>query len=650
MPPARLRSLLTASHRDPVLMRAQLGAMQKTVPLLFLLLGANVLALAFTHHGIAPRLLTLQAPCLLLPLCAQRAVAWMRYDVAAMSAEAMRRRLRTSVALVASLGVVFTAWSLALAPYGDAYARTHVAFFMSITVIGCVFCLMHLRAAALSLTVTVTVPFMAVFLMSGNLVLIAIAVNFGMVSVIMTVLMFRHFGEFSALVRSRRELAELSQENGRIAHSDSLTGLANRRSFFRDLQPLIDAADAEGRDFALGMIDLDGFKPVNDVYGHGAGDLVLAEVGRRLVEVLGPDAKLARLGGDEFAFVLPGSHGPDAMLRAGRDICDALETPIGLPTGVAQIGASIGFAVYPGMARNLAQLVERADYALYFAKGNRRGRTAIFTSEHEQAIRARSTVDQELRRADLAAELSLMFQPIVDVANRRVVAFEALARWHSPQLGAVPPSVFIVAAERIGLIGAITEILLGKALDAMRGWPDDVGLSFNLSAHDIASPPAVARLASIIETCGVAPERIALEITETALMHDFDAARDALLALKAIGAEISLDDFGTGYSSLGYVQRLPIDKIKVDRSFMADLLVDRTSRDIVKTVVDLCRNLNLSCIVEGVESAEHLLILRALGCRDMQGYHFSHPVPAEAVPLLIDAYASRAADDGLRVA
>ena len=485
----------------------------------------------------------------------------MRYDIAAMPVAAMRRQLRFSAALVATLGTVFTAWSLALAPYGDAYARTHVAFFMSITVIGCVFCLVHLRAAALALTVIVTVPFTAVFLMSGNLVLIAIALNFGMVSVIMTVLMFRHFGEFRALIRSRCELAALSQENSRIAHSDSLTGLANRRSFFRDLQPLIDAADAEGREFALGMIDLDGFKPINDVYGHGAGDVVLAEVGRRLLDVLGPGAGLARLGGDEFAFVLPGSHGPDAMLRAGRDICDALETPIGLPTGVAQIGASIGFAVYPGMARDLAQLVERADYALYFAKGNRRGHAAIFTSDHERAIRARSTVEQELRRADLAAELSLMFQPIVDVANHRVVAFEALARWDSPQIGAVPPATFIVAAERIGLIGAITEILLGKAIEAMRGWPEHVGLSFNLSAHDIASPPAVARLASIIEDCGVAPERIALEITETALMHDFDAARDALLALKATGAEISLDDFGTGYSSLGYVQRLPIDKI-----------------------------------------------------------------------------------------
>ena len=630
--------MLTGWNSDPVLVRAQLCAVQKHIPLLFLLLGTNVLALSFTHYGISPRFLTLSAPCVLLPICIQRAVAWMRYDVVAMSDREMRHRLHRSVALVAALGCLFTGWSLALAPYGDTAARMHVAFFMSITVIGCVFCLMHLRAAALALTVIVTVPFMIVFLQTGDGVLCAIALNFGMVAIIMTILMFKHFGEFSALVRSRRTLADLSEENCRLAHLDSLTGLANRRSFFRDLASLIDRTRFDGGRFALGMIDLDGFKPVNDVYGHCAGDAVLAEVGRRLVEVLGEGAHLARLGGDEFAFVLSGDIGPEAIAAVGRKVCDALEAPIVLPTGVAQIAASIGYAVYPDMARTREHLVERADYALYYAKEHGSGRAVIFSADHEDAIRARSLIEQELRRADLDAEMRLNFQPIIDVVSGRVVAFEALARWTGPRIGSVAPDVFIVAAERIGLIGTITAVLLGKAIDAMRGWPEDVGLSFNLSAHDIASPAAVARLAAIIEESGVAPDRIALEITETALMHDFEGARDALLALKAIGVEISLDDFGTGYSSLGYVRRLPIDKIKIDRSFTADIVADRASRDIVKTVVDLCRNLGLSCIVEGVETADHLLVLRALGCRTMQGYHFSRPVPGTAVPDVIAAF------------
>ncbi len=628
-------------------MRAQFSALQKHVPLLFLLLGSNVLALAFTHYQVAPDILTLSAPSILLPICVQRAVAWMRYDETTMTDGVIRQHLRRSTVLVVVLGATFTAWSLALAPYGDAYARTHVAFFMSITVIGCIFCLVHIRQAALALTLIVTIPFMITFMTSGNVVLCAVALNFGMVAVIMTIIMFRHFDEFSALIRSRRALADLSEENSSLAHLDSLTGLANRRSFFRDLALLIEAAASNEQRFALGMIDLDGFKPVNDVYGHTAGDLVLAEAGRRLVAILGDGAHLSRLGGDEFAFVLSGDIEPDVIAAVGRRICDALEAPIVLPTGVARIAASIGCAVFPDMAANREQLIERADYALYFAKEHCRGQPVLFTTVHEDAIRARSLVEQELRRADLARDLKLHFQPIVDVSAERVVAFEALARWTSPRLGAVSPDVFIVAAERLGLIGTITAVLLGKAINAMRDWPEEVGLSFNLSAHDIASPVAVSRLASLIQNSGVTPGRIALEITETALMHDFDAAREALLALKAIGVQISLDDFGTGYSSLGYVRRLPIDKIKIDRSFTADVVIDRASRDIVKTIVDLCRNLNLSCIVEGVETADHVLILRSLGCRTMQGYHFGRPAPEAEVSELNHRLAGTEADAAL---
>ena len=464
MSPAVFRSIIGASAPDPVLMRAQFTALQKHVPLLFLLLGTNVLALAFTHYQVAPNVLTLSAPGILLPICVHRAVAWLRYDETTMSDRDIRHHLRRSTALVVVLGVLFTAWSLALAPYGDAYARTHVAFFMSITVIGCIFCLVHIRQAALALTVIVTVPFMITFMTSGNIVLCAVALNFGMVASIMTVLMFRHFDEFSALVRSRGALAELSEENSHLAHLDSLTGLANRRSFFRDLASLIAASSPDDGRFALGMIDLDGFKPVNDVYGHTAGDLVLAEVGRRLVAILGDGAHLSRLGGDEFAFVLLDDIEPDTIAAIGRRLCDALEAPIALPTGVARIAASIGCAVFPDMARDREQLIERADYALYYAKEHCRGQAVLFTTEHEDAIRARSLVEQELRRADLSRDLRLHFQPIVDVGARRVVAFEALARWTSPRLGAVSPDVFIVAAERLGLIGTITAVLLGKAI------------------------------------------------------------------------------------------------------------------------------------------------------------------------------------------
>ncbi len=502
---------------------------------------------------------------------------------------------------------------------------------MSVTVIGCIACLMQLPPSALLLTVTVTLPFLLRFLLSGNVVLMAIALNFGLVAVVMNVLLANAFKEFRDLVTSKASLAALSDENFRNANLDSLTGLANRRSFFRDLQDIIHAAKEQDRCFTLGLVDLDGFKPINDVYGHTAGDLVLKEVGRRLVTVLGATTRIARLGGDEYGFILPGRADENGLRTTGQAISAVLQKPIQLPTGHAQIAASIGFAAFPAMGKTLEHLIERADFALYFAKDHHRGSAVVFTGRHEDAIRARSSIEQELRRAELDTELSLQYQPLYDIGLERVVAFEALARWTHPRLGPVPPSEFILAAERIGLITTITETLLRKACSAMRKWPDDIGLSFNLSVHDIASQAAVRRIGDIIENSGIDPARISLEITETALMRDFDMARSALLALKATGLQISLDDFGTGYSSLGYVHRLPIDKIKIDRSFMADLTTEKASRDIVKTIVDLCRNLNLACIVEGVETAEHVLILRGLGCRAMQGYYFSRPLDEHAI-------------------
>ncbi len=611
---------------DPVLMRAQFMALKRQLPLCYLLLGSNVLALAYTHYLVAPNFMTFCAPGLLLPICVQRTFEWYRFEVDSFTDAQLRWKAKSTVATTGLLGISFTAWALSLAPYGGAFEQVHVAFFMAITVVGCISCLMHLQPSALLLTVTVTIPFMVKFLTTQNVVLGAISVNFALVALILTMLLHHSYMEFKALVQSKKHLVALSDENFRIANLDSLTGLANRRSFFADLKDLIEAARREDRSFALGIVDLDGFKPINDVYGHTAGDVVLKEVGQRLGAVLGPATKLARLGGDEYAFVLPGRTDEDELRATGQAICTVLQQTILLPTGRAQIAASVGFAAFPAAGGSVEHLMERADYALYYAKDHHRGSAVVFTGRHEDAIRARSSIEQELRRADLDAELVLQYQPLYDIGLERVVAFEALARWTHPRLGRVPPAEFILAAERIGLITAVTETLLKKACIAMQGWPDDVGLSFNLSVHDIASQAAIVRIGDIIKESGIDPARISLEITETALMRDFDMARSALLALKATGLQISLDDFGTGYSSLGYVHRLPIDKIKIDRSFMADLTTEKASRDIVKTIVDLCRNLNLVCIVEGVETAEHVLILRGLGCRAMQGFYFSRPL------------------------
>ena len=255
----------------------------------------------------------------------------------------------------------------------------------------------------------------------------------------------------------------------------------------------------------------------------------------------------------------------------------------------------------------------------------------IFSKSHETSIRQASRIEQALRHADMEQELDLAFQPIVDFDTGVPLAFEALARWTSPTLGSVSPGDFVPVAERSGMITRMTPMLLRRALTAAASWPAGIRLSFNLSAQDLASPEQVELLIDVIRKSGIEPSRIDLEITETAVMRDFEQAKRSLTSLNAIGVGLALDDFGTGQSSLSYVHRLPLHKLKIDRSFVVGLEEDGSSRDVVKTILGLCRSLSLHCIVEGVETAEQLLMLRSLGCRAGQGYYFSRPIPEEAL-------------------
>lgn len=632
----RLNFFRSSDHMpsaEPEVMISQISAFSKQVPLLYVIGNANSFALAYTHFDSAPKLLTLVVPIPIFLICLARVVIWYRSRAQSFTAESAHARLRSTVLMAGLMGVTYAIWASSLYPYGDAYEKCHVAFFMATTVIGTMFCLLHLRSAALLFTAVVTIPFLLRFLTTGEPVLTAMAVDFVLIIIVMMFILSRYNNDFIDLVHSQKTLVALSDENFRIANLDSLTGLPNRRSFFADVTTIFDPGTGDGSTFALGLIDLDGFKPVNDVFGHAAGDAVLIEVGRRLRELLGPTAFVARLGGDEFGLLLTLPSGASNVLVQGAEICRDIQRPIALRTGYARVAASIGFALVSDATTTWPQLIERADYALYTAKATQRGTAVLFSEQHEAAIHRKSLLEQELRRADFNVEMSMKFQPLVDVGSHRTIAYEALARWVSPRLGDVPPMEFISAAERIGVITQLTEVLFAKALTAMKTWPADVDLSFNLSVRDLASAESIARLQTILEASGIPARRIAFEITETALINDFDQTRDLLLCLKALGAKISLDDFGTGYSSLSYVHRLPLDKIKIDRGFVQDITTDLTSRDIVKSILDLCRNLKITCVVEGVETAEQVLVLRALGCTTMQGYYYGRPADNDDLPL-----------------
>ena len=626
---AAFRDFFSVRTDNPELVRAQIKALAKQLPLLLFICLVNALAVAWTHYGVAPNLLTIGFPLLLAIGYPALAWTWVKTSYRPPSHADACRLLKAATIQAPIATAVTLAWAWVLFQYGDAYAQGHVVFTVGITITCCIFCQMHLRPAALSVTGVTAVAFVVFFFETHRLVFQAVAVSMllGLAAMAYIVLIF--YRDFADMIAFQKELGASHLENSRLANLDSLTDLPNRRQFFSTLRKLLRRGDL--RRFVVGVVDLDGFKSVNDLYGHTAGDRVLVEAGRRMRDLGGDAISFSRLGGDEFGVIIDESLNDAEILALGVRICALLKIPFVLPDGVAEVSGSIGFATFPEAGSTAELLFERADYSLYHAKKHRRGRPVIFSIEHETEIRQFANLERCLRDADLETEMSLHFQPIVDVARGKILAFEALARWDSPTLGRVAPDIFIRVAERGDLINRLTRMLLRKALAAARTWPNDIRVSFNLSTRDLSSREAIVNIVAIIESSGIAPSRIDLEVTETALMQDFDQASLSLRTLRALGVRISLDDFGTGYSSLSYLQQFPIDKIKVDRSFTREVETEPSCRAIVKSVIDLCQNLNLTCVVEGMETDAQARVLRELGCTIMQGWLFGKPMPASEV-------------------
>ena len=621
-------SLLSIDTSDINLVRAQLAAFGKQVPLLYSVLCINAVLCIFSFHQQAPAWLGLWLPGLVVTISVVRTVIWLRSKHKVLSDDQARRRLRGVVGIGGALTVLTLIWFLGLFLVVDTQVlKIHVAYSLAVTIISCMTCLMHLRPAMIMVGGSSS-ALCVLLLLSGDTRLAIVGVNQVLVLVSAIYVLAVASRDFDRMI-------QLSGENARLANLDSLTELPNRRAFFEHVGKALQTAGTSARPFAVAVLDIDGFKAINDLHGHVTGDRLLVETGHRLRALCGANAIVHRLGGDEFALIVSEARDPAAILSFGEQICAALAEPFQLPGATAKVSASVGFAIHPIAGRSAELLYERADYALYFAKSHRRGQPVIFSETHESDIRKQSTIEQALRNADLEQQLSLHFQPLFDVERGRPTAFEALARWKHPTLGPVPPNIFIPVAERTDLIFRLTHVLLRKALAAARTWPAPIRISFNLSMRDIASADSIAMICAIVRSSGIEPQRIEFEITESALMADFTQALESVRILRDLGARISLDDFGTGYSSLSHVHRLPLDKINVDRSFIVDIESRSSSRDILKTVIDLCSNLNIACVVEGTETARQIEILRRLGFRSMQGYYFARPMPLADIPAFL---------------
>lgn len=414
----------------------------------------------------------------------------------------------------------------------------------------------------------------------------------------------------------------------KLAYHDTLTGLGNRELFQRSLEQCLLVRPAAG--VALLCMDLDHFKEVNDSFGHNVGDLLLKQVANRLVEVSGADAIVARLGGDEFAILVPGQVDTGFLFELAHRIIAVMGRHYEIDNVNVTVGSSIGIAVFPMHAAGPDELFCNADTALYFAKSGGRGRALLFQPEMTEQVRWKQALRADLADATHRRQFHLVFQPIVDLASNLVCDFEALIRWHHPHRGEVSPSSFVPIAEESGLINEIGDWVLETACAEAAGWPTKVGVTVNLSACQFRDQGLPARIEEILQRAGLPAPRLTLEVTESLLLESQQEATRMLTALRNIGVRIALDDFGTGYSSLSYLRTFPLDKIKIDRSFVNDL-ESPTSSAIIRAVVDIAETLGSAVIAEGVETRQQLDGIRKEGCGQAQGYFFSGPVNGEDV-------------------
>lgn len=734
---------------NPELLKAQYRAFSRQMPLMYLILLSSTWAVSATHMALAPVWLTVGIPILLTFVCVVRVLHWWRSRSVEPTPAMALRALRRVNYLAFGIAFAFTAWSFLLFPYGNAFTRSHLAFYMAITVISCIFSLMHLRSAALIVTVVVDGAFIFFFTVTGQPTFVAMAINTALVSAGMLVILSINHRDFARMVNAQTEARREHEDQSRLlsmiddmpvavmtadpvtlnityanetskalirkiehllpieadklvgtcidvfhrnpqhqrhlladpknlphsvrikvgpevldlkvsavmaddgsyigpmltwalvtkeveaesrirqlAHYDTLTGLPNR-VFFRE--ELVKSLTTPGNRIGLLYIDLDGFKLINDTRGHPLGDILLDQVASRLRTICnGPAMRVGRLGGDEFAVLVPHNNADSAIALAKR-IIEGLSAPYDLDNDRSiQLGASMGIALAPEHGGSADALFARADLALYAAKAAGKGQAQIFSPEMESRVQERVRLEAKLRKAlDTKDGLFVFYQPIVNVETGKVTAREALIRWHHPKRGWISPGEFIPIAEQSSLIDQIGDFVLGEACREAVGHEDGARVAVNISASQLGKGTLAQTVLSALVSSGLSPDRLEIEVTETALLGAEAGAIDDLRRLRDMGVRVALDDFGTGYSSLAHLRLFPFDKIKIDGTFVKEAVDRPESAAVVKAVADLGKRLGVATVAEGVETQEQFDRIREEGCTEVQGYLYGRPAPSE---------------------
>jgi diguanylate cyclase (GGDEF)-like protein len=444
---------------------------------------------------------------------------------------------------------------------------------------------------------------------------------------ILAVLIFG-FSQYLAQKREMRARIAAEQHARELAYQDGLTGLPNRRQFEEALNAAVVSPPRAGSSHGIFLLDLNGFKHINDAHGHAEGDRSLIVVAQRLRVAMRDGDMVARFGGDEFAILATHLEGPEGATRVALRVIEALDSPIKTSGATHNVGVGIGIALVPTDAMTAEEALRKADVALYRAKVEKRSALRFFEPAMDIRVQERASMEQALRVAMNRGDIKAVYQPIVDLRTRKITGFDATPMWFDPNLGKVEFECFIALAEEVGLIHALSDDVLLQACEAAKSWPGHVTISVDIHASQLKDHLLPSRVLKILESAGIAPSRLEVEITESALVGDMANAQAILGALRAAGVRIALDNFGAGYSSLYHLRNFKLDKVKIDRSFIATMATESASAGIVTALVGLGHGLGLTIAAEGVEASDQEGLLLSSGCQQGQGQLFSAPISA----------------------
>lgn len=621
---------------DAALLQRRFVALQRQLPWLYAILLASLfgLQIALWTEKSASVL-----PSLIMSLfIGFRSFRWIQIRTRQLKLRSIQREMRKTFVVAILLSLGFSGWTWGLLSIVSAEHIIEMVLFGSLAAMGCTYAMTGFPAGARLPLLILVIPVAGLLALTGEPVKMGIAISMTIVSGVTLRLLNAHDHTFVQLVlsnlqvtaeRKRAVAAEMLAVNEQsrvqlIANSDALTGLVNRRGFLSAFD-LVAAYDK--RRLALMLIDLDGFKPVNDSFGHACGDALLVDVSERLRSLPLPGMVVARLGGDEFAIVWKCESARDAYAAACKAVA-ALGVPFSINGRTLSISACAGVSYHS--TEHLIEGMRLADIALYHAKKCARGQATLFTQDMQREVQRRVSIEQALREPGIDSEIEVAFQPIFKLDTMELCSFEALARWRHSKLGWISPAEFIPITEQISVLESMSQALLRRAINAAHSWPERVRLSFNLSAIQACAAGSAEWILSTLDNQDFEPRRLQVEITETALLADFGMARENISKLRKRGVSIVLDDFGAGYSSINYLRQIHFEAVKLDGSLVTGAKDEASGLPLLRGVLALCREIGSPCIAEHIESPQELEQLQRLGCEFGQGYLLSRPLTADA--------------------